>query len=94
MEEVGQIIVAIGPWLYEVLKGRDCDKCAFHSAFRDPCWCYCADFYAGTGGAHFKRLNAVRSHSVLNFLEAQSQQERGKMLRLGLKPGELAKEGK
>lgn len=82
MFEVGQIIVAIGPRLYEVLKGKDCDKCAFHSTFSEPCWCYCADFYAGTGGAHFKELDAVRSRNVLNFLEDQSQQERGKILRV------------
>ena len=78
MYEVGQIIVAIGSRLYEVCKEKDCDKCAFQSTFSEPCWCYCADFYAGTGGAHFKELDAVRSHNVLNFLEAQSQKERGK----------------
>ena len=82
MIEVGQIIVAIGPRLYEVLKGKDCAKCAFQSEVREPCWCYCADFYSVTGGAHFKELDAVRSHNVLKFLEAQSQQERGKILRV------------
>ena len=73
MIEVGQIIVAIGPRLYEVLKGKDCAKCAFQSEVSKPCWCYCADFYG-----HFKELDAVRSHNMLKFLEAQSQKERGK----------------
>ena len=77
MHEVGQIIVAIGPRLYEVLKGKDCAKCAFQSEVSKPCWCYCADFY-GCTGSHFKELDAVRSHNMLKFLEAQSQKERGK----------------
>ena len=80
MRKVGQIIVAIGPDLYEVVQGKDCDKCDLKASFSDPCWIYCTDFY-GCTGSHFKKLDAVRSHNVLKFLEAQSQQEWGKMLR-------------
>lgn len=77
MREVGQIIVAIGPKLYEVVQGKDCAKCAFRNSSSEPCWIYCSDFY-GCAGSHFKELDAVRSHNMLKFLEAQSQKERGK----------------
>ena len=77
MRKVGQIIVAIGPDLYEVVQGKDCDKCDLKASFSDPCWIYCTDFY-GCTGSHFKKLDAVRSHNMLKFLEAQSQKERGK----------------
>lgn len=80
--EVDQIIVAIDSRLYEVVKGKDCPKCAFQSFTSEPCWTYCADFFSPFPGAHFIELDAVRSHNVLKFLEAQSQQERGKLLRV------------
>ena len=80
--EVDQIIVAIGPRLYEVVKGKECSKCAFQASTSEPCWSYCCDFFTPSPGAHFIELDAVRSHNVLKFLEAQSQQERGKLLRV------------
>ena len=72
---IGQVIVAIGPHLYEVKKGKDCDKCAFQGDVREPCWAMCADFL-GTEGSHFKRLDAVRCHKVLEWLEQESQKDR------------------
>ena len=77
MIKVGQIIVAIGPNLYEVVQEKDCEKCDLEASFNEPCWIYCTDFY-GCKGSHFKNLDAVRSHNVLKFLEDQSQKERGK----------------
>ena len=77
---VDQIIVAVDSRLYEVVKGKECSKCAFQALTSEPCWTYCADF--SPPGAHFVELDAVRSHNVLKFLEAQSQQERGKLLRV------------
>ena len=74
MYEVDRIVAAIGPRLYEVVKGRDCGKCAFKSIFNAACYAYCADFY-GAEGAHFRELDAVRSRDMLNWLEARSKEE-------------------
>ena len=72
---IGQVIVAIGPYLYEVCKGKECKKCAFHDEAYEPCWALCHDFFPQEG-AHFKRLDAVRCHKVLEWLEQESQKEK------------------
>ena len=76
MYEVGQIIVSIGPHLYEVMKGKDCSKCAFRTSIFEPCFAYCADFFAENGGAHFLKLDAVRSHKMLEWLEMKFKEEK------------------
>lgn len=76
MYEIGQIIVSIGPHLYEVMKGKDCSKCAFRTSIFEPCFAYCADFFVGNGSAYFLELDAVRSKKMLDWLEEKSKEEK------------------
>lgn len=75
MHEIGQIIVAIGPRLYEVHIGGDCSACAFRGAVSDPCFAYCASLLSGER-VYFLELDAVRSKKFLSYLESMSNQEK------------------
>lgn len=75
MYEIVQIIVAIGPRLYEVRTGGDCSACAFRGEVSDPCFTYCASLLSGKR-VYFLELDAVRSKKFLSYLESMSNQEK------------------
>ncbi len=74
MREIGQIIVAIGPRLYEVRTGNDCSACAFQRS-PDPCFVYCAGLLSGES-VYFQELDAIRCKKFLSYLESKSKEER------------------